>query len=85
MFLGQWLKNSKKESFKLKIQLFRLLISWMQKFQCDIAIFAFLTIDLMTLVIIFLIKFIKWFFFLNKKKQMVKPHDCVQMLMCSFI
>jgi len=40
--------KTKKESFKLKISLFKLLRSWMYKFQCEITVFVSLTIALGT-------------------------------------
>jgi len=43
MPLGHWLRKPKKESFELKEIFFRLLMSWLHKFQCDVTVFASLT------------------------------------------
>ena len=48
--LGQWLRKPKRENFKLKIPFFRLLRNWMHKLQCNITIFASLTISSRALV-----------------------------------
>jgi len=40
---GHWLRKLNKESIKLKVILFRLLMSWLYKFQHNITIFVLLT------------------------------------------